>query len=166
MSSWLEAGCRSETVVLIENVLKTAVLPAAQVSPVLLIVVDGMSFAVYRELIEDISRNGWVELIRKGEARKPSIATLPSVTEVSRRTLLSGKLTRNREDEKKNFAGQPELAGFSQSPDSFQKSDLTDVAVSLAAELRRGSRLKRRVVAAIVNAVDDHLLKGEQVAVP
>jgi hypothetical protein len=168
----MEAGCRSETVVLIENVLKTAVLPAAQVSPVLLIVVDGMSFAVYRELIEDISRNGWVELIRKGEARKPSIATLPSVTEVSRRTLLSGKLTSGTgEDEKKNFAAQRELVQVSKPgvpPILFQKSDLTDAGgSSLAAELRREiASPKRRVVAAIVNAVDDHLLKGEQVAVP
>ena len=172
MSSWMEAGCRSDTVVLIENVLKTAVLPAAEVAPVLVIVVDGMSFAVYRELIEDISRNGWVELTRKGEARRPSIATLPSVTEVSRRTLLSGKLTSGTgEDEKRNFAAQPDLVQISKPgapPILFQKSDLTDAGgSSLAAELRREiASPKRRVVAAIVNAVDDHLLKGEQVAVP
>lgn len=172
MSSWMEAGCRSETVVLIENVLKTVVLPAAQVAPVLLIVVDGMSFAVYRELIEDISRNGWAELSRNGEARKPSIATLPSVTEVSRRTLLSGKLTSGTgEDEKRNFSAQADLMQVSKPgapPVLFQKSDLTDAGgSSLAAELRREiASPKRRVVAAIVNAVDDHLLKGEQVAVP
>ena len=172
MSSWMEAGCRSETVVLIENVLKSTVLPAAQAAPVLLIVVDGMSFAVYRELIEDISRNGWAELARKGEARKPSIATLPSVTEVSRRTLLSGKLTSGTgEDEKRNFAAQADLVQVSKPgapPILFQKSDLTDAGgSSLAAELRQEiASPKRRVVAAIVNAVDDHLLKGEQVAVP
>jgi PglZ domain len=172
MSSWMELGCRSETIVLIENVLKTAVLPVAQVAPVLLIIVDGMSFAVYRELIEDISRNGWAELTRKGEVRKPSIATLPSVTEVSRRTLLSGKLTSGTgEDEKKNFAAQADLVQVSKPgapPILFQKSDLTDAGdSSLAVELRREiASPKRRVVAAIVNAVDDHLLKGEQVAVP
>ena len=152
MFSWMEAGCRSDTVVLIENVLKTAVLPAAEVAPVLLIVVDGMSFAVYRELIEDISKNGWVELTRKGEASKPSIATLPSVTEVSRRTLLSGKLTSGTgEDEKRNFAAQPDLVQVSKpgaAPILFQKSDLLTRAVPRS----RGTfveRSRRRNVASL-----------------
>lgn len=125
MSSWMEAGCRSDTVVLIENVLKTAVLPAAQVAPVLLIVVDGMSFAVYRELIEDFSRNGWVELTRKGEGRKPSIATLPSVTEVSRRTLLSGKLTSGTESDFAATTGMSSLmrSGWPDQEWSFQKAN-------------------------------------------
>jgi hypothetical protein len=45
---------------------------------------------------------------------------------------------------------------------------LTDAGgASLGAELRREiASLKRRIVGAIVNAVDDHLLKGEQVVVP
>jgi hypothetical protein len=172
MASWMEAGCRAESVVLIENVLKTAVFPAAKLAPVLLIVIDGMSFAVYRELIEDISRNGWAELGQKGRTRGPAIAAMPSITEVCRRTLLSGKLTSGSgDDEKVGFATQADLVQVSKSglpPMLFQKSDLTDAGgSSLSAELRREiASPKRRVVAAIVNAIDDHLLKGEQVAIP
>jgi len=75
------------------------------------------------------------------------------------------------DDEKQGFAAQTDLLQASKSgapPLLFQKSDLTDAGgATLAADLRREiASSKRRVVAAIVNAVDDHLLKGEQVAVP
>jgi hypothetical protein len=172
MVSWMEAGCRADSVILIENVLKTTVVPAAKEAPVLLIVVDGMSYAVYRELFEDISKNGWVELLHKGQKLRPVIAALPSVTEVCRRTLLSGRLMSGTgEEEKSEFSTQSDLVRVSKPgipPLLFQKSDLKEIAgASLAAELRREIESpNRRVVAVIVNAIDDHLLKGEQVAVP
>jgi hypothetical protein len=172
-ASWMEAGSKTRSTVLIEDVLRTVVAPAAQSAPVLLVVVDGMSYAVYRELLEDIRSTGWVEIAKKGEPQlKPSIAALPSLTEVCRRSLLSGRLMAGTgDDEKQGFAGQKDLLQVSKSgapPLLFQKSDLTDTGgATLAADLRREiASSKRRVVAAIVNAVDDHLLKGEQVSVP
>jgi hypothetical protein len=172
-ASWMEAGSRTRSTVLIEDVLRTIVAPAAQSAPLLLVVVDGMSYAVYRELMEDIRSTGWVEVTKKGDPPlKPAIAALPSVTEVCRRSLLCGKLMAGTgDDEKQGFASQTDLLQVPKSgapPLLFQKSDLTDAGGSaLAADLRREiASSKRRVVAAIVNAVDDHLLKGEQVAVP
>src|SRR5439155_23380765 len=49
-----------------------------------------------------------------------------------------------------------------------QKADLTDPGgAALAVEVRKEiASTKRRIVAAIVNAVDDHLLKVEQVTIP
>jgi len=123
--------------------------------------------------VEDIRSTGWVEVIKKGDPPlRPAIAALPSVTEVCRRSLLCGRLMAGTgDDEKQGFAGQTDLLQVSKSgapPLLFQKSDLTDAGgATLAADLRREiASSKRRVVAAIVNAVDDHLLKGEQVAVP
>ena len=172
-ASWMEAGSKTRSTVLIEDVLKAVVAPAAQSAPVLLVVVDGMSFAVYRELMDDIRSTGWAEIAKKGDPQlKASIAALPSVTEVCRRSLLCGKLIAGTgDDEKQGFASQTDLLQVSKSgapPLLFQKSDLTDAGgATLAAELRREiASSKRRVVAAIVNAVDDHLLKGEQVVVP
>jgi hypothetical protein len=172
-ASWMEAGSRTNAAILVENVLKSVVAPAAQSAPILLVVVDGMSYAVYRELLQDIRSTGWVEVARKGEPQlRPSIAALPSVTEVCRRSLLCGKLLAGTGDEEKQgFARQPDLLQVSKSgspPLLFQKSDLTDAGgATLAADLRKEiASSKRRVVAAIVNAVDDHLLKGEQVSVP
>jgi hypothetical protein len=172
-ASWMEAGSKTRSTVLIEDMLRTVVAPAAQSEPVLIVVVDGMSYAVYRELLEDIRSTGWVEVAKKGDPQlKPSIAALPSVTEVCRRSLLCGKLIAGTGDEEKQgFAAQTDLLQVTKSgapPLLFQKSDLTDAGgATLAADLRREiASSKRRVVAAIVNAVDDHLLKGEQVAVP
>lgn len=114
-----------------------------------------------------------MEVTKKGaQPLKPSIAALPSVTEVCRRSLLCGRLMAGTGDvEKQGFTSQTDLVQISKPgapPLLFQKSDLTDAGgATLAADLRREiASSKRRVVAAIVNAVDDHLLKGEQVAVP
>ena len=116
-ASWMEAGSKTRSTVLIEDVLRTVVAPAAQSAPVLLVVVDGMSYAVYRELLEDIRSTGWVEIAKKGDPQlKPSIAALPSVTEVCRRSLLCGKLIAGTGDEEKQgFATQTDLLQVSKS---------------------------------------------------
>lgn len=170
---WMAAGCAGRSTVLIEDVLKAVVAPLARVAPVLLVVVDGMSFAVFRELLEDILTHGWFQLTKEGEsAPKPVIAALPSITEVCRRSLLAGRLmSGSGEDEKQAFAANVELLQASKSggvPILFHKSDLADPGgASLALEVRKEiAAEKRRVVAVIVNAVDDHLLKGEQVDIP
>jgi len=173
LADWMEAGCTVRTAILIEDVLKSAVAPLARVAPVLLVVVDGMSFAVFRELLEDILTHGWLELTKEGEFTPgPVIAALPSITEVCRRSLLAGRLMSGTgEDEKQAFASNAELLQACRSggsPVLFQKSDLAEPGgASLALAVRKEiASPKRRVVAAIVNAVDDHLLKGEQVAIP
>lgn len=173
LADWMSAGCAVRTAVLIEDVLKSVVAPLARVAPVLLVVVDGMSFAVFRELLEDILTHGWLELSKEGEAApRPVIAALPSITEVCRRSLLAGRLMSGTgEDEKQAFAANADLLQVCKSGAPavlFQKSDLADPGgASLAIEVRKEiASPKRRVVAAIVNAVDDHLLKGEQVAIP
>ena len=173
MADWMDAGAQARDVVLLEDVLKSVVAPLARSAPILLVVVDGMSFAVFRELIQDISTHGWLELNKKGEhASKPVIAALPSVTEVCRRTLLAGRLmSGSGEDEKQAFCSQVELLQASKSggsPVLFQKSDLTEPGgASLSVEVRQEiASARRRIVAAVINAVDDHLLKGDQVAIP
>jgi hypothetical protein len=170
---WMAAGCTVRTTILIEDVLKSVVAPLARLAPVLLVVVDGMSFAVFRELLDDVLTHGWLELTKAGESTsRPVIAALPSITEVCRRSLLAGRLMSGTgEDEKQAFASNAELLQACKSggsPILFQKSDLADPGgASLALEVRKEiASPKRRVVAAIVNAVDDHLLKGEQVAIP
>jgi hypothetical protein len=173
MADWIAAGADAREVILVEDILKSVVAPLARSAPVLLLVVDGMSFAVFRELIQDISAQGWLELNKKGASTpKPAIAALPSITEVCRRSLFAGRLmTGSGEDEKQAFFSQAELLKVSKSggyPVLFQKSDLTEPGgASLAVEVRQEiASTKRRIVAAVVNAVDDHLLKGDQVSIP
>ena len=75
------------------------------------LVIDGMSFAVFRELVEDLTRQDWAEIRPDDHGSVwPGIAALPSVTEVCRTSLLCGRLRQGQaSDEKNGFAEHPEL---------------------------------------------------------
>lgn len=171
--NWIDVGSSGGSVLLVEEVLKEVVAKVARLHPVLLIVMDGMSYAVFRELIEDISSRGWIQWGVEGEEwPRPVIAALPSVTEVSRTSLLCGKLAKGGSSEEiSGFESNAELLAVSKSgypPLLFHKSGLSD---SGGADLALGLRKeiasdKRKVTGVVVNAVDDHLLKGTQVSVP
>ena len=137
---------------------------------VLVIVMDGMSAAVCRELVADITRQDWIALCEQGrEANRPGLAALPSITEVSRTSLLCGQLRQgNAAVEKNGFAEHPGLRAHCRSgsvPVLFHKPSLQEADdTSLAAEVRGEiAASHRRVVGVVVNAVDDYLLKGEQI---
>lgn len=172
LADWTQAGSRSTDVLPVENILDEIVAPLVVAGNVLLIVMDGMSVAVCRELLSDLTSHGWVPIVEPGRKfNRPGLAVIPSVTEFSRTSLLSGRLS---------SGGQPEeLAGFSQHPalraasrkDSppalFHKLSLQDsVDAVLSQEIRREiASAHRRIVGVVINAVDDHLAKGEQIDV-
>jgi hypothetical protein len=171
--SWTEAGSTGDGVVRVEEVLARVVAPAAAAAAVLLVVVDGMSFAVFRELIADISSQGWIDLGPEGASWPvPVVAALPSVTEVSRASLFVGRLANGASDlEKKAFSAHADLLAVSKSgapPVLFHKSTLSETGgFELAPDVRNAiASEKQRVVGVVVNAVDDHLLKGGQIEVP
>ena len=83
-------------------------------------------------------------------------------------------LTGRRDDggtprrEKAGFARHPELLDASQSgrpPVLFHKADLTDgAAEGLAAPVRAAlGDARQRIVGIVLNAIDDHLAKSEQI---
>jgi len=154
----------------VEQMLDHIVTKAAAKAPVLLLLVDGMSWAVFRELISDIKSHYWIEL---GFAPEPKrmigLTALPSVTEVCRTSLLCGSLRRGQAaDEAKGFAGHPGLTALSQfghAPKLFHKAALEgDEDSSLAGDIRQAlADTKQRVVGIVINAVDDHLDKGDQI---
>jgi hypothetical protein len=159
----------TDTIVPVEQVLDRIVAPIATHKPVLVIVVDGMSVAVFRELMADVLGHDWVLLAEAGIGLRPAMATVPSVTEVSRTSLLCGRLMQGHSaNEKSGFSEHPALlrtcrSGFP--PVLFHKAALHESDdASLAADIRKeiGST-HRRIVGVVVNAVDDHLMKGEQI---
>jgi hypothetical protein len=170
LAEWVATGGSLREALRIEEVLAGVVAPLSARGPVLLLVVDGMSLAVYRELAEDLVREGWIELAAEGRpAVRPVIAALPTVTEVSRASLLCGRLVRGlAAEEKAGFEAHPELlkhTGRKKPPVLFHKADLgeggeTGLATAVRAELADPDR---RVVGLVVNAVDDHLAKGDQI---
>ncbi len=171
LRDWTAAGSTGTKVTPVERVLDDVIAPLASQAPVLVVVVDGMSTAVWRELVADITRHDWVALSQheQSSASLVGVATIPSVTEVSRMSLLCGQLRRgNAEDERGGFASHLALLTHCRSnspPILFHKPSLQeDDDAVLAGEVRKEiASTHRRVVGVVVNAVDDHLLKGEQI---
>lgn len=170
LSDWTAAGSQGGDVVPVERILDEVVAPLAAECMVLVIVVDGMSVAVCRELLADVTRHEWIAISEPGRTfNRPGLATIPSVTEFSRTSLLCGALRHGgQEDERRAFAEHPSLIARSRSgspPMLCHKAGLQEIDDSvLAADVRKEiASTHRRVVAVVVNAVDDHLLKGEQI---
>ena len=170
LADWSAAGSHGDDVIPVERVLAEVVAPLAEKHFVLVIVVDGMSVAVCRELLADVTQHEWIAISEPDRSfNRSGLATIPSVTEFSRTSLLCGTLRQGgQENEKAGFAEHPTLVARSRSgspPVLFHKASLSETEDTvLAAEVRREiASTHRRIVGVVVNAVDDHLLKGEQI---
>lgn len=167
--SWFETPSSSNGLVCVEDFLHVVVAPVLQRLPVLILIVDGMSLAIGRSLAESVLSRSWLAIAPGGDAAALGIVVgaLPSTTEVCRTSLLCGALRRGAAaDEVSGFAANADLVARSQRgkpPRLFHKADLSagamlssDVASALADQ-------DQRVVGAVVNAVDDHLMKDDMV---
>ena len=167
LRAWNATGGGGDRVLPVEGVLEAVVAPLARQAPVLLIVLDGLSFAVHRRILPGLLREGWIELVPQGRAEPPPvIAALPTVTEVSRASLFSGRLTRGTAtSEKVGFAEHPALVQASRAnrpPRLFHKAELEDDG-ALARELREGiANQAQRVVGVVHNAIDAQLAGSDQ----
>lgn len=154
-------------IVPLESVLDRVVAPLAALHPVLLLVVDGLSTSIFQELFARPERLGWSEWVPAGLARPlAGVAAFPTVTEVSRATLLCGKLTTGPSSlEKTGFSTYAALLAHSNAnlpPRLFHKGDLSD-ATSLSSSVRTAiADPKQKVVGLVYNAVDDHLSGPDQ----
>jgi hypothetical protein len=167
LAQWAAMGTRDSALIPVEQVLNRVAAPLAQAHPVLLVLVDGMSMAVCRELQADLARRAWIEVDAAAAShRVPVIAALPTVTAVCRTSLLCGRLGVGvAADEKAGFARHPALlaaSSASKPPLLFHKGDLSGGVGVAAAVLAAVADLQRRVVGVVINAVDDHLAKGDQ----
>ena len=154
----------------VEQLIDQVVAKAAKSAPVLLLLIDAMSWAVFRELVSDITSHDWVELgFAPAPKRLIGLAALPSVTEVCRASLLCGTLRRGQaSDEVQGFGTHAALVAASQpgcAPRLFHKAALEgDEDSSLAGDIRQAlADRKQRVVGIVINAVDDNLDKGDQI---
>ena len=171
LCNWTESNSALQGLVPVERFLDVVVAPLAAHGPVLLIVLDGMSVAVCRELLPDLLGQDWIPLNREGKESLLSggLATIPSVTEVSRTSLLCGQLRQGASaDEQAGFEAHPGLRARCKSgfpPIVFHKSALRGEgdAVLAGAVREEIASADRRIVGVVINAIDDQLLKGEQI---
>jgi hypothetical protein len=167
LKAWNMGGASDENCIPVERVLDAILAPLARKHPVLFLVVDGLSYPIFRELAEDLGRIGWIEMIASGVAAgRVAVAALPTVTEISRTSLLSGRLAGGAAgNEKSAFASHPGLFAGSNAaakPLLFHKGELGD-GLGLAQEVRDTvGNASRKVVGLVYNAVDDHLSGSNQ----
>jgi hypothetical protein len=173
LAAWTQQGSVAGLSVLpIEDALETFIGPLAAQAPVLLLVMDGMSVPVFRELIGDIVQRGnWLEC-QPSQPTAPAalLATVPSITEVSRRALFRGKLhPESSPTEQSAFSTNDRLfslCGGQLRPVLFLKGHLQAAGeAGLAPQVKSALANKKcRLVAAVLNAVDDHLTGPSQTA--
>jgi hypothetical protein len=153
----------------IEDILWKIAAPVARQHPALMIVLDGMNQAVFRELLADLLRRNWVELAAPDTGTpRSALAAVPSVTEISRRALLSGQLpVPTGGSEKTDFSNSQRLfeqTGGQSKPQLFLKGDLIEAGrPGLSRTVAQAIANNRcRLVGVVVNAVDDSLGSADQ----
>ena len=157
----------------VEQALEVVVSPLLdEKKPTLLLVLDGMSEAVYRELQDDLTAYGWIEVSEKADPPpRCLVSALPSATEFSRCSLLSGALGRgNAAQEKQAFAGNSKLRQRLSTrfpPVLLHKQDIQQPGSGgLALEARaRIAGTEHKLVGVVINAIDDQLSSSSQVVV-
>ncbi len=133
LADWTVAGSDSQGVMTVEDVIPKLLFNVVEAgNRVLLIVLDGMSWAVCHELLDDIRDEHWflATIEESTEPPKPVIATIPSVTRFSRASLLSGKIESGDANvEKRQFETNPHLKHCTDKrypPALFHKKEVTE----------------------------------------
>ncbi len=170
LAGWLSSGAQASGATLeSERMIAEVLAPLAMAGPVLLVLLDGLSHAVLLELLQDVRHQGWRELTPvETSERRLLIAPLPTKTDVTRCSLLAGRLLRGADHvERKAFRQHPKLVAASKPsrpPRLFHKGTLEDDGL-LSSELRE-MLLERaqRVVGVVVNAIDDQLSGSDQIS--
>lgn len=168
---WNAAPTASDDLIPLETVLEHVLGPLAAQGPVLLLVLDGMSLSIFHELADGLPRLGWTEVgPDAGDdrgLRRYGVAVLPTVTEVSRTSLLTGEIQRGgQDDELRGFAGHPALRHGADKPVLLHKNALSGDRVGVDDTVAQKVLGRTRVVGVVLNAIDDWLGKGDQDAAP
>lgn len=163
-----DASAGDTDVLLIEDVLQKIVVPLANgPRPVLLVIADGMSASVSSEIVDDIERryDSWSECVPTGAKRRSVVvAALPSLTVVSRCSLLTGALaTGQMAAERAGFAAFMKAHGLTGA--LFHKLSLDTSGAGLALSQEVGLAMDdiegKQVVACVLNTIDDALDRSD-----
>lgn len=139
-----------------------------EANPVLMVVLDGCGLASFGELAGQFAELGYRELVPIADGGAPAtrwsgVAALPTVTEVSRASLLAGRLDRGNQDhERRQFEACEALRIGGRPGVLFHQNRLPGPAgTALAPEVTAAlAGSGPAVVGVVINTVDDHLKKG------
>jgi hypothetical protein len=161
LAVWNNQGAHFRGLRGVESVLEGYIPPE---QPVLVIVLDGMSFAVCRELSADPTMRRWTPWSPDGREIPPAVTALPSVTEFSRFSLISGNLARGTQGAEEAAFASRSLGSRQHPPVLFHKNDLAAMSDPDSPVLREIANTRRTVVGIVVNAIDDSLSGPVQIA--
>jgi hypothetical protein len=159
LASWTQSGSTTD-LVCVENLLERVARPVAAKRLPVIVVLDGMSVAVATELADELTARGiWLEAGRQPGGREPVLATVPSVTSISRASLLTGALWSGGQAEERagfaHFWGRHKTA-------LFHKGDLApDPGKPIADQVRDAILDVDTVVGVVLNTIDDTLDRGK-----
>ncbi|NJA55278.1 BREX-2 system phosphatase PglZ [Streptomyces sp. NEAU-H3] len=169
LAVWTAEGSSPGSLLTVESFLTRVVAPvvAEPGRRVLLLLLDGMSAAIGAELGGEL-REQWAEFDPLPEAhgapvRRAVAAALPTLTAVSRTSLLTGTLMKgDQNDEKRLF---PQHSCWQGAPAAvFHKDDLRgpDTGSPFSTALGEALADERMHVAVVLNTVDDRLGKEQR----
>lgn len=147
---------------LIEEILDVVVAPLATADAApLVLVLDGMSAAVAAELGEQLLARAWVEVSPEIDRRAAAVAAIPSVTQASRTSLLTGRPQAGDQG--------TETQGFTafwrrhrRTATIAHKADIGGPAGHRLAEPLVAALAGNDVVGVVLNTIDDALDHGRE----
>ncbi|MFD9503413.1 BREX-2 system phosphatase PglZ [Streptomyces sp. NPDC060035] len=146
---------------LVEDVLRRVAVPLAAKRPPLVLLLDGMSSAVATQLGEELGAPRWMEAAPDAGRRAAAVAAIPSITTVSRATLLTGGLVSGGQSvEKDGF-----VAFWRKRRHEavlFHKADLPGPAGHRLAPEVVAALASDGVVGVVLNTIDDALDHGQE----
>ncbi|AKH82110.1 hypothetical protein AA958_07550 [Streptomyces sp. CNQ-509] len=168
VAEWTAAGTGPGSMLTVETFLERVAKPVVKSQRrLMLLVVDGMSAALAGQLGEELAAH-WTEYDPTGEKKLPPTrqamaAALPTITAVSRTTLLTARLQRgDQKAEKREF---PSLRLWSgQKAAVFHKDDLrpADTGGRFGPDLEAALADDASHLAIVLNTVDDGLKNDER----
>ncbi|MET9965026.1 BREX-2 system phosphatase PglZ [Streptomyces sp. NPDC006356] len=168
LAAWVRTAASAAPggALIIEEVLEKLAVPVAAQAPPLVLVLDGMSAAVAAQLSDEIDRRVWTEIVPSPPpgtppGRQAAVSMLPSVTTISRASLLTGE---------RNSGGQAvESAGFAafwqrrrRSGVLFHKGRIGGVEGHRLAPELLTALAGDDVVGVVLNTIDDALDHGRE----
>lgn len=152
-----------------EGLLAGPLAGLTQKHRVLLVLLDGMSAVEFEAIAEDLVQSRGFERIAPQPSRRwmPVLAPLPTVTEVCRTSLFCGRLTvGDAATERQGFGDLARSLAWIRAKDQaplFHKAELRQEGGGLSPEVYESLAGSAKVVAVVVNAIDDWLKQGGQV---
>ena len=150
----------------LEDLLPEVILPLARSAPVLLLVLDGMSAGVGTEVIASVlarTGDGWAEALLPGQSRRAAaLAVLPTLTEVSRASLLCGELRAGgQEVERRGYEALTKAYGLRGAALFHKKPlDSSRLGFAVADDVAGGHRRRDRAAAGHLRAEHDRRRAG------